>query len=126
MATVNQKLVLIADDDAAILELMKNYLESEGYSVLTEKTGGGLLSAVRRVKPRVVLLDLGLPDADGFEILPKIKAQHPDLPVIIVTGRHEESEARKAFSLGAWDYVTKPLDFRYLLNLLLLVGSPSV
>lgn len=121
---VLSKILLVVDDNPSVLKVIKEQLEQEGYAVITEKTGQGVEETVQYTKLMAVLLDLGLPDADGFDILQKIKTMKPSLPVIIVTGRHEESEARRAFELGAWDYVTKPIDFKYLKNLLSL-QSPS-
>ncbi len=112
------KIILIVDDEAAILEMMKYQLEYEGYAVITEMNGSAVKDIVQNTKLVAVLLDLGLPDLDGFEVLKQIKAVKPSLPVIMVTGNHEEEEARKAFELGAWDYVTKPIDFNYLKNIL--------
>ncbi len=114
------KIVLVVDDDAAILKIIKKQLEVEGYAVLCESTGTAALEAVKNTQLLAVLLDLRLGDMDGFEVLKQIKAVKPTLSVIMITGCHEEEEARKAFQVGAWDYVTKPIDFVYLKNILLL------
>ena len=114
------KVVLIVDDDLAILKMMKAQLEIEGYTVLAESTGVEALKTVKNKKLLAVLLDLHLGDMDGFEVLKQIKAAKPVLPVIMVTGSHDEAEARKTFDFGAWDYVTKPIDFNYLKNILML------
>ena len=114
------KVILIVDDEESILKLMKYTLECEGFAVITEKTGQGAVEIAQNTKLTAVLLDLGLPDLDGFEVLKKIKQAKLSLPVIMVTGMHLEAEARKAFELGAWDYVTKPIDFNYLKNILLM------
>ena len=118
--TTLPKIVLLVDDDLAILKMMKAQLELEGYAVLTESTGAAGIEAVKNTKLLAVLLDLHIGDEDGFEVLKKLKALKPALPVIMVTGSHDEAEGRKAFELGAWDYVTKPIDFNYLKNILLL------
>jgi DNA-binding response OmpR family regulator len=112
------KIILIVDDEPVILEMMKYQLEYEGFAVITEKSGHAVKDIVQNTKLAAVLLDLGLPDMDGFEVLKNIKMVKPLLAVIMVTGNHEEEEARKAFDLGAWDYVTKPIDFNYLKNIL--------
>ena len=115
------KTLLVVDDDKAILQIMKTMLESDGFSVILCQNGREAIDALRRVKISAVLLDLHLltPD-DGFEVLSKIKSIEPEIPVIMVTGSHDEAEARRAFELGAWDYLTKPVDFAYLKNILLL------
>jgi len=117
------KIVLVVDDDDAIVNVIKAHLESEDFAVLRSGTAEEALETVRNAKVMAVLLDLGLPDLDGFEVLKKIKEVKPLVPVIIVTGCHEEADARRAFELGAWDYVTKPIDFKYLKNVLCLERS---
>ena len=114
------KIILVVDDDQAILHLMKLQLESEGYAVIGEATGGEALERIKKANFFAVLCDLGLPDMSGFEVLKAIKAMRPGLPVIVVTGNHEEKEGRRAFELGALEYITKPIDFNYLKNILLL------
>lgn len=114
------KLILLVDDDDRILRVMKAHLENDGYAVMTEETAEEALETVKNTKLMAVLLDLGLKEVSGFEVLQKIKAVKPELPVIIVTGSHNEEEARRAFELGAWEYITKPIDFSYLKNILLM------
>ena len=114
------KVVLIVDDDLAILKMMKAQLEIEGYTVLAKSAGAAAVEAAKNTKLLAVLLDLHLGEMDGLEVLKQIKAAKPALPVIMVTGSHDETEARKTFDAGAWDYVTKPIDFNYLKNILLL------
>jgi len=114
------KIILVVDDDRAIVDLIKRQMEAEGYATLGVTTAAEALEAARTTRLIAVLLDLGLGEASGFDVLAKIKAEKPGLPVIMVTGSHDEKEARRAFELGAWDYVTKPVDFTYLKNILLL------
>ena len=114
------KKLLLVDDDAAILRMMKLQLELDGYTVVTEDNGPAAIVAVKNTKFLAILLDLHMAGMDGFEVLRQIREAKPRLPVIMVTGSHDEEEARKAFDLGAWDYVTKPIDFNYLKNILLL------
>jgi DNA-binding response OmpR family regulator len=114
------KIVLIVDDDPLVVNVIKGQLEFDGYAALGVDTGKAACETVENTKLFVVLLDLGLGDMDGFTVLQKIKELKPDLPVIIVTGNHQETEGRRAFELGAWDYLTKPIDFKYLKNILLL------
>ena len=114
------KKILIVDDDAAILELLRLQMQQEGYSTFLESSGRAAIELAKNPNVAAVLLDLGLGDMDGFEVLGKMRALRPELPVIIVTGCHQESEGRRAFEMGAWDYVTKPIDFQYLKNILLI------
>ena len=113
------KIVLLVDDEPAVLKVIKSMLEYEGYAVLTEQTGEAALETIRNTRLMAVLLDLGLQGMGGFDVLKQIKQIHSSLPVIIVTGSHNESDARRCFELGAWDYITKPIDFQYLKNALL-------
>ncbi len=123
-ADLFSKIILIVDDEPQVLGVMRAQLEAAGYSVIVEKTGHGALDIIEHTKLLAILLDLGLDDMNGMDVLAKIKESKPNLPVIIVTGHHEESEARKALELGAYDYVTKPIDFDYLKNVL-AIQSPE-
>ena len=114
------KKILIVDDDEAILRMMKRRLEQDGYVVATETSGPAAVAAAKNSKFLAVLLDLHMEGMDGFEILRRLREARPTLPVIMVTGSHDEEEARRTFDLGAWDYVTKPIDFNYLKNVLML------
>src|SRR5687768_11370448 len=100
------KIILIVDDEPAILGIMKEQLEREGYAAMTARTEADALDIIDRTQLLVVLLDLNIDGTDGLEVLKKIKARRPSLPVIIVTGNHQERDGRRAFELGAWDYVT--------------------
>ena len=119
---MNGKKVLIVDDDPAIQKVMKMQLEMGGFAVVAVADGRSALEALKTNDILAVLLDLHLADEDGFQVIRSIKKVRPELPVIMVTGSHDEQEARKAFDLGAWDYVTKPIDFDYLKNILLMQG----
>ena len=111
--------VLLVDDEKAILQVMKAQLEIEGYAVLTEQTGEDAVEKVKTTKLLAVLLDLNLKEISGLEVLKQIVSIAPLLPVIMVTGSHDEAEAHKALELGAWEYITKPIDFQYLKSILL-------
>lgn len=117
------KMVLVVDDEPAILDILKRQLEAENYAVITETSGRGAVEVARNTSLAAVLLDLQLGDVSGFDVLQQIKSSKPRLPVIIVTGSHQEAEARRAFELGAWDYITKPIDFKHLSNVLLQSSS---
>lgn len=117
------KLILIVDDDIFVSQMVAERLKVEGYAAMTAATGKEAVASLVAFHPACVLLDLTLPDMSGFEVLKRIKAFRPSLPVIIVTGNHDESEGRRAIELGARDYITKPIDFIYLLNELGMQGS---
>ena len=115
-----RKKILVVDDDENILKVIQAQLEFGGFLVSLAKNAHEMMLAVSQSDYDAVLLDLGLPDMDGLEALKKIKNFKPKLPVIIVTGNHEEEKGRRAIEIGAWDYVTKPIDFKYLKNILFI------
>ncbi len=106
--------ILIVDDDPAIRRLLARTLDRAGYAVVEASDGRGALAARDIDKPNLVLLDLGLPDRDGLEVLPLL-AKQPGLAVIVLTARDATDEKVLALDLGADDYVTKPFDTDELL-----------
>ncbi len=114
------KTVLVVDDEPAVTRVIQMQLEIEGYTVVVRRTAAEAYEAVASTNFFAVLLDLGLQDVSGFDVLQKFKQLKPSLPVIIVTGDRQEKDGIRAFELGAWDYVTKPIDFKYLKNILSL------
>ena len=104
---------LVIEDDEAIGALVGAYLEQAGFDVVRECTGEGGLDAVERRPPRVVVLDLGLPDFDGFELCRRLRGSG-DMPILILTARDEEADRIIGLELGADDYVTKPFSPREL------------
>ena len=111
--------VLVVDDDAAIRRLLVRTLERAGYGVVEAADARAALSAVAIDKPDLVLLDLGLPDRDGLELLPMLvrpSAAGGAIPaVIVLTAREATDEKVSALDLGADDYITKPFDTEELL-----------
>jgi two-component system KDP operon response regulator KdpE len=113
MATADSKLVLIVDDEARMRRFMRMNLELEGYRVIE---GGNGLEAIDRVRedlPDLVLLDVMMPEMDGFEALHIIR-ETSNVPVIMLTVRDDEEDKVKGLELGADDYVTKPFSPREL------------
>jgi DNA-binding response OmpR family regulator len=104
---------VVIEDDEAIGDLVGAYLEKAGFQVVRERTGEGGLNAVEWREPRVVVLDLGLPDADGFDICRQLRAGGR-VPILILTARDEETDRIIGLELGADDYVTKPFSPREL------------
>ena len=105
--------ILIVDDEAAIRRLVRSAVERSGDTVSEAATAAEALVAARREGCELVLLDLGLPDRDGMELVPLIKAM--DRAVIVVTARDATAEKVTALDLGADDYVVKPFDTEELL-----------
>jgi DNA-binding response OmpR family regulator len=105
---------VVIEDDDAIGELVGAYLEQSGFQVVRERTGEGGLNAVEWREPRLVVLDLGLPDIDGFDVCRQLRASGR-VPILILTARDEETDRIIGLELGADDYVTKPFSPRELM-----------
>ncbi len=99
--------VLLVEDDAAIRTALTRSLREQGYAVSSVDKGMDALTAAVAGKPDVVLLDLGLPDLDGADVLSMLRAVS-DVPLIIATARDDEAEVIRLLDLGADDYVIKP------------------
>ena len=100
--------ILVAEDDHDVRELVRTRLESAGYEVHTARNGCEALDRVAAVKPHGMVLDINMPELDGFDVLAALKAQGALFPVLVLTARHAADDVRRAVSLGAKDYLTKP------------------
>ena len=107
--------VLVVDDEPPILRFLRASLESQGYIVTTAANARTALDMVQRHTADLVVLDLGLPDMDGLDVVRQIRDGGETLPIIILSSRDNESAKVKAFDLGADDYVTKPFGIDELL-----------
>ncbi|MDR0405404.1 MAG: response regulator transcription factor [Clostridiales bacterium] len=101
------KRVLIIEDDKSISELQKDYLEMSGYEAVCAFDGASGLELLERERFDLVLLDLMLPERDGFDILSRVSATK-EIPVLIVSAKSDEANKIRGFKLGADDYITKP------------------
>jgi two-component system KDP operon response regulator KdpE len=99
--------VLVVDDEPPIRKLLRLGLGAQGYEVLEAANGKAALEMLAR-RPQLVVLDLGLPDIEGLELLKRIRQQQKNLPVIVLSSRDDEGGKVAALDLGADDYVTKP------------------
>jgi two-component system KDP operon response regulator KdpE len=99
--------VLIIDDEAPILRILSTALKADGYQVAEAATGAQALTLVAQRMPDVIVLDLGLPDMDGKDIIYKLR-EWCDAPIVVLSARHDEAERIAALDEGADDYVTKP------------------
>ena len=106
--------ILIIEDEASIANFMTTVLTASGFTVLRAEDGAEGLILASSHCPDLILLDLGLPDLDGMEIIRKIRAWSP-LPIIVVSARSQEQDKVEALDLGADDYVTKPFGTSELL-----------
>jgi DNA-binding response OmpR family regulator len=105
--------LLLVEDDDAIGRLVRQYLEQAGWRVLWLRTGEEAVAEFRRHPVRLVVLDVGLPGMDGFEVCRRLRGQS-NVPIVMLTARDEESDRVVGFELGADDYVPKPFSPREL------------
>jgi DNA-binding response OmpR family regulator len=106
----------VVEDEPDVAELMRYHLGKEGYEVVVAPTGTEAVKRARDVRPEVILLDLMVPQLNGWEVCRRLKAENDTraIPIIMVTGRVEEGDKVLGFELGADDYVTKPFSPREL------------
>ncbi|PYO51348.1 MAG: DNA-binding response regulator [Candidatus Rokuibacteriota bacterium] len=109
--------VLVVEDERDVADLIRYNLTKEGYDVVVAPTGSDALKQAREVHPDLVLLDIMVPQLNGWEVCRRLKqdADTKNIPVIMVTGRVEEGDKVLGFEMGADDYVTKPFSPRELL-----------
>jgi two-component system, OmpR family, KDP operon response regulator KdpE len=107
--------ILVVDDEPAIQRFLRVGLTAQGYVVTEVPDGRGALDAARRGATDLVVLDLGLPDIDGLEVIRQVRAAGSDLPIIVLSSRDNESAKVEALDLGADDFVTKPFGIGELL-----------
>jgi two-component system KDP operon response regulator KdpE len=106
--------ILVVDDEPPIRKLLRMGLTAQGYEVLDAPNGKTALELLAR-KPDLVILDLGLPDFDGLELLQRIRRAQEGVPVVVLSSRDDEAGKVAALDLGADDYVTKPFGMEELL-----------
>jgi two-component system OmpR family response regulator len=108
--------LLVVDDEKTILELLSGSLRLAGFEVTTAASGTEAVRAAASRRPDLVLLDVMMPDGDGFEALRRMRSAGIEVPVIFLTARDEEPDRVNGFDLGADDYVTKPFSLNELLG----------
>lgn len=111
---MNAELILLVDDEASIVQLAQLYLEREGFRVKSVGDGASALKAAQDGSLALMVLDVMLPELDGFEVCRRLRAANNDLPVIMLTARDEDIDKILGLELGADDYMTKPFNPREL------------
>lgn len=111
---MNNLLILVVEDDAPVRNLIGTTLKTHGYNYMTASTGESALMQASSNNPNIVLLDLGLPDIDGVDVIKKIRTWS-ELPIIVISARTEDKEKIEALDAGADDYLTKPFSVEELL-----------
>ena len=109
--------VAVIEDNQVNIDLIRYQLKVEGFEVFIEKTGEKGLKMIKNQKPDLILLDVGLPDIDGFELCRNLRSDEmtKDYPIIMLTARAEDSDRIEALKLGADDYITKPYNAEELI-----------
>lgn len=107
------QLILVVDDEPKVARLARDYLEKNGFHVITAGDGQSALTVARREKPDLVILDLMLPNIDGREVC-RILRRESDVPIIMLTALSEEIDQVTGLEIGADDYITKPFSVRTL------------
>jgi DNA-binding NtrC family response regulator len=124
MASGRRRL-LIVDDEPLILEVLSEHFKAD-YDVETALNGADALGAIVRARPDVVMLDINMPRMNGVEVLKDIKQIDDSIAVIMVTANEQVAMAAEALRSGAFGYVPKPFDFRYLNHMLATIfDQPS-
>lgn len=105
--------ILVVDDETNIIDLTRLYLEREGFQVEAATDGAQALEKIRKLEPALVILDIMLPEVDGFEVCRQTRAES-DVPIIMLTARDDDIDKIVGLELGADDYLTKPFNPREL------------
>ena len=111
---MNKPEILVVEDDRPIRNLISATLETQGYNISTAETGKDAIIAILSKNPGIVLLDLGLPDMDGVDIIRKVRTWSIS-PIIVISARYEDKDKIEALDAGADDYLTKPFSPNELL-----------
>lgn len=106
--------ILVVDDEEEVRQLVAEFLETRGYSVITAASGFEALTAVKHYRPDLVLMDIMMPKMSGLETLQRIREIDHRVGVIMLTAVDDEAVAKEAMRREVYDYITKPLDFGYL------------
>jgi DNA-binding response OmpR family regulator len=107
------KTILVVDDEKRLVSLVESYLTQEGYRVATAHNGKDALTVAHREKPDLIVLDVMMPELDGYEFMRKHRAEN-NTPIILLTARVDDEEKVIGLEIGADDYITKPFRPREL------------
>lgn len=108
------ELILLVDDEPNITDLSKLYLEKEGFRTRAERDGSAALAAIHQHKPAALVLDLMLPELDGYEVCRRLRAENNSIPILMLTARDDDVDKIVGLEMGADDYLTKPFNPREL------------
>lgn len=126
--TKAKQVILIVDDEEGLREGLSKLLETEGYAALSAESGEQALKILQHAHIDLVLTDMRMPGMDGIELLKKIRKQHPDVGVIIITGYGQIESYIEAMNFGAIEYVSKPFkvnELKFIVNKVLNNSAES-
>ena len=106
--------ILVVDDDESLRRITQLQLEEAGYAVLTASSGDRALQAIEEEAPALVITDLKMPGLSGLEVLKKVRESYPQTTVVMITAFGTVQTAVEAMKAGAYDYITKPIDYEEL------------
>jgi DNA-binding NtrC family response regulator len=106
--------ILVVDDEVEVCSVLNEFFSSRGYEVYTALDGVSAINKVKEVRPHIVLLDIIMPGMGGIDTLKKIKKIDPKIGVIMITAVADHELAKRAIDIGAYSYITKPLDLNYI------------
>jgi len=110
-----ERRLLVVDDEVEVCNFVRMFFEQRGFKVFEAYSGDEALKVAKENKPQIILLDVIMKSQnEGFEVLPKLRQALPDAKILLVTGVEDEESMAKGKSLGAEDYITKPLELKYL------------
>ena len=117
LVTVTNSLarILVAEDEKSLNDLLQDALRMNGYETISAKHGLEALRLIREEKPDLVILDINMPQLDGFGVIEKLRNENNNVPVIVLTARDQKDDKSIGFGLGADDFVTKPFGLEELL-----------
>ena len=117
LVTVTNSLarILVAEDETSLNDLLQDALRMNGYETISAKHGLEALRLIREQKPDLVILDINMPQLDGFGVIEKLRNENNNVPVIVLTARDQKDDKTIGFGLGADDFVTKPFGLEELL-----------
>ena len=120
------KKILIIDDESEICKMVTEFLFDAGYAASYALNGPEGLAKIKEDPPSLVILDIGMPGMDGFEVMRLIHQQFPALPVVVLTGQSDTETVKKMVELGASEFLAKPIHLETLLNQFVhdMIGSP--
>lgn len=107
--------ILYVEDELSLGKIVKESLQRRGYEVVMESDGANVLALFKQVNPAVCVLDVMLPNKDGFEVATEIRAIHPEVPILFLTAKTQTADLVKGFSLGGNDYIRKPFSMEELI-----------